>query len=255
MTMRHAVPVLKAALLGACLLAGAPGFPQEAGWTATAAPGLEDYLVFRAFRLTASRNGREGTLRLLQDARMTGPMRAEHWGIDGSAWGESSSLSPPLRKARLELLDGQGSLVACEELEVLADLEERFLEGRGKPVYLLTEDGSTGSGSNNGLVTTFLEPGNGALRRMEGAAASDGSGPLRLLMSLRSAWRWDPAGKGKGRDILEVGCPPGGERGQSRVFYTRYRLRGHRWIPSQRSRRGLWLNESDDAFPPRALFP
>ena len=199
MTMRHAIPDRKAALLGACLLAGAPGFPQGAGRTATAAPGLEDYLVFRAFRLTASRNGREGTLRLLQDARMTGPMRADHWGIDGSAWGESSSLSPPLRKARLELLDGQGSLVACEELEVLADLEERFLDGRGEPVYLLTEDGSTGSGSNNGLVTTFLEPGNGDLRRMEVSAASGDSGPLHLRC------RCDPPGDGTPRVKARAG--------------------------------------------------
>jgi hypothetical protein len=255
MTMRHAIPVLKSALLGACLLAGVSGFPEGPGRTATAAPGQEDYLVFRAFRLTASRNGMEGTLRLLQDARVTGSMRADHWGIDGSAWGESSSLSPPLRKARLELLDGKGSLAASEALEVLADLEERFLDGRGKPLYLLTEDGSTGSGSNNGLVTTLLELGDGALRRMEAAAASGGSRPLRLLVSLRSAWRWDPAGNGKDRDILEVGCPPGGESGQSRIFYTRYRLRGRRWVASQRSRRGLWLNESGDAFPARALFP
>ncbi|MGZ3458564.1 MAG: hypothetical protein ACXU86_08670 [Archangium sp.] len=80
------------------------------------------------------------------------------------------------------------------------------------------------------------------------------SAPVRLMRSLKSDWRLEPARSGQGQDILYVFTRPDFEQpGRFQVTYERLTFDGLRWVRHDRQEPGFW--ESDGEFPERESFP
>ena len=135
----------------------------------------------------------EGTLQLLMDRRLTGPVREKLWGKGdwsfvfrpASKMYKTFSVLPP-GKAKLRIRASNGEVTAERDLETpLAKIEAWNPSSGDNYLFLLTEDHSAGAGSYNGLATNLLQISDGAFHYVKATnATSHQERPIRLLKSL-----------------------------------------------------------------------
>jgi hypothetical protein len=222
--------------------------------------GDREYAVAQTFALQRRPNGLEGTVQLLMDKRLTGPVREELWGKgdwsfvfphESEMYKEFSALPPA--KAKLRIKDGGGKLLAERNLETpLAELEMWHSASDGNECFLLTEDYSVGAGSYNGLRTTLVKVSDYAFHDVEALnIESQQQQSIRLVKSLKSDWQI--TSRESGGEILSVSCHPKND-GSFVVDYVRYSsFDGSKWLEYKREVDGFW--ESDQPFPGRSAFP
>ncbi len=133
----------------------------------------------------------------------------------------------------------------------LAKIENIALR-KDETSFLLTVDYSTGMGSYAGLTSEILEVRGGHVQWINAINASTKKPePIRVAKALKHGWKLAPAATAK--DILAISCHPEDAGNDFVVEYVRYHFDGEQWLKYERVKKGLW--ESDEAFPPRALFP
>ena len=214
-------------------------------------------------QLSSALDGFNGQLVLLEDARLTAGLDKLLWGSGGPEMALDPSdplskelTSSPLRPAVLRLLDDHSNKVDEVKLErELARVEAAFLHP-GRRTILITTDLSAGFGSYSGPSTRLVEINGGKLVTIKARDARSGElGPVRLAMTLKTAWKLVPAGgksSSDSRDILEVECRPDPDASIFYTTYVRYHWNGGGWVRFSRRARGTW--EADESFPPLSMF-
>jgi hypothetical protein len=134
-------------------------------------PGPGDGMsVHQTVAISGAGTPDERLLEVLEDARITVPMRDLMWGgskdpaglieqIGGGPALAKSLLENGFRHAVLRLTDRQGKVIADRRLDCeLAEIAEPALPQGGHLVWGVGDDCSTGEGDFAGLVTRFLVP-------------------------------------------------------------------------------------------------
>jgi hypothetical protein len=230
------------------------------------------YAVQTAFAVTRGRDGVDGRVELLQDARIRPAM---HEAIREAYGDDPCSADPPpvlrdlcpprgrrpLLPARLRLVDASGRVVESRAFErPLAELSVAHLYADARPTYLATVDLSAGFGSYSGPLTRPVEVRDGRLRWLTALdARTQRDDSLFLVLTLKTGWRLIPRAAG-GRDILQAACRPDFDAPSSAsveqrfiITFEHYTFDGRRWVKRSRSERGFW--EYEDTFPSRDRFP
>jgi hypothetical protein len=219
--------------------------PEEANSLQLPLTGLT---VSHSVSLHRATNGVDGRLELLLDSRLSEARQNELWG--------TGELEPgDLRFAVLQVVDLTGAVRDRLILErSLAHFEPETVTLPDGALWLLSVDYSASMGSYNGPVTLPLQVQEARLRPLEAVDEQGTTAPVRLMRSLKTDWRLEPARVGPIPDILSVSTRPDFDnQGEFVVTYARLSFDGHRWIRHTRRTPGLW--ESDGDFPDRELFP
>jgi hypothetical protein len=223
-------------------------------------------VVANSLTLTAASDGFIGKLELLEDARLTPALEKTLWGSGGPEMALDQNdprykdlTTNVLLNAVLRLIDAQGKTVSRTVLE-REQARIRFEKlYPGRRAILLTTDLSAGSGSYSGPVTELMTADGGRLKTVVARDEESGSSdPIRLMSTLKSAWKLVPAAASKNtqKDILMVACRPDYDAeyaGDFILTYTRYHWDGKGWIVLNRKVRGSW--ENDNEFPALEQFP
>jgi hypothetical protein len=233
------------------------------------------YAVRTSFSLARARDGIDGRIELLEDARI----RPEHREAIRQAWGFPPCGAPidsalttlcrdlggdSLPSAVVRVVSVDGTEIDRRALErPLGELSTVRLYGDARPTYLVTVDLSAGMGSYSGPLTRFAELYDGRLRWLLAARLPDeSSDTLTVAVTLKTGWRFWPRADGAGQDILLVACRPDFDAptapdsdAKFRVTFTRFSFERGRWVERARSEPGFWENEDDSSFPPRTSFP
>lgn len=219
--------------------------------------------VKTTIQLTATSDGMDGTLELLEDARLTSKIENTLWqtGGPGLALDQTDPLlkrltDPPLQHAVLRLTNGQQKVIGEIALErELARTQIASLHG-GFRTILVTTDLSAGFGSYSGPLTELLDLNHS---RLEIATALDVqtriTEPIHLASTLKTAWHFSPVpgSQSPQKDILELACRPNADASKFFITYTRYHWTGATWVVHARKFPGMW--EADEPFPQANRFP
>jgi hypothetical protein len=232
---------------------------------AVSAWGQAGMKVYQRVPLSAAADGFDGHLELLEDSRLTAARRKALWRAGAMAMEDDTPLwadfqrTPP-RNGALRLVDAVGRAVETLPLErPLATIKPGRLYGNVRVTYLVTVDYGIGAGSYNGPITFLLEVVNGRLHWLEATpVGSSKPGKISLMRSLKTAWQMIDAPGGT-KQFLEAACRPDSIAAPDAsdidffVTYSRYYFDGERWRVAQRRQKGL--DEFEDGFPARSLFP
>jgi hypothetical protein len=223
-------------------------------------------VVVSTLTLTAASDGFNGKLELLEDARLTPALEKKLWGSGGPEMALDENdprykdlTTNLLLNAVLRLKDTHGKTVAQSELE-REQARIRFERLHpGRRAILVTTDLSAGAGSYSGPLTELMTVAGGRLKTVVARDAESGeSEPIRLMITLKTAWKLVPAAGARNNleDILEVACRPDVDAEDANDFlvtYMRYHWDGKGWIVLTRKVHGLW--EDDNGFPAPDQFP
>jgi len=144
----------------------------------------------------------------------------------------------------------------------VAEVTSVHLYGDRRATYLVTVDLGAGLGSYSGPVTRLAEVRQGQLHWVQGwDVRLEQDSELRLLSSLKTAWRLVPRRDGRGQEILLLACRPdisaaaNTSSGQQFLLaFVRYSFDGSRWRRYERTEPGFW-EDGDAPFPDRSRFP
>ena len=152
------------------------------------------------------------------------------------AWGRGDALDGP--RAVLELRGPSGVLAS---LPLDAPLARLIPEPLVPGTWMVEADLSAGMGSYNGPVATIIDV-TDTLR-----FATINGEPVRLMTSLKTAWRRD------GADLLLVACRP--TEADMITTFTRYHLGKRGWTRRARTEPTCFEFLEDEPFPVEARFP
>jgi hypothetical protein len=221
------------------------------------------YAVHRSLSLDPAANGIDGTLQILEDARITPALRQDMWRQTTDTDLILAANDPlrralaktPLQPAHLRLVDGTGKVVADQAFDVpLADIDRQQLH-EGAPTFLVTADHSVGLGSYAGLETVLMAVDHGQL------VPEPLPGRKALASSLKNAWKITDdktPGAGSAKAIQVVACHPNyankdwAATNEFVVELTTYRYAGGAWHGTTASLKGYWESDGDwpdDQFP------
>ena len=248
--------------------------PLLNGQTATHPLSLTPkYVVVAQLPLSQSENQIDGKLQILEDARLTPPLRKALWGTGGVDIDEDPSLAEfkadPPHNAMVRIVTSKGVVVQTFPLErSLVRLETVKLYGTPHLTYLITVDYSAGFGSYSGPVTMPLEVRNGRLQWLKATEKTNGKEyQIELMRSLKTVWKIVDSPSGAGKEILHAMCRPDLERpvftssdaSQQTtdkdfiVTYARYYFDGSHWISVKRTQHRY--TDFEEGFPSRIHFP
>ena len=228
----------------------------------TAGPlGVPELVVGALVPLSQVANGVDGELQILKDARITRAIAKQVWNTGGLDVEQEdyipSSKESPVRNARIQVVARNGAVLDSEELErPLARIGTAHLYPNAKASYLLSVDYSAGFGSYSGPITFVVEVSGGRLHWVEAVDASGTRAKLRMMDSLKTAWRIVDA-SAEGKEILEAACRPTEKTlktgGDFTITYSRFFFDGMEWRSVSRTVPGF--TEFDGGFPSRRHFP
>jgi hypothetical protein len=245
---------------------------------ATAEHGTADiqapagYGVYQSIPISLKPSGNGAFLQILQDSRVTPPLRKALWG-HGSLQPDMALsveqlkfLQPlPLRSAHLRMIDANGRAISDETLDVsLAQIRVVFLYGNAKPAYQVELDDTTGMGSYRGIRSEFLEIRSGTLQQITAVEQPHGDviydalvAPLILEQAVKSHWRI-VSDHGGVKTIESVSCRPVSTDSDAPEFvvtYSTYRFNGSGWYRLKRETAGFWEYDGPESWPSRDKFP
>jgi hypothetical protein len=218
----------------------------------TQTTATESFAIRASLPLTQPVHGIDGTLQLVQDARLTVAMQRKLWNT-----GETSTLT--LRNAALRIVRRDNTIVDSIDFErPMARLAKVRLYGTpGRETFLVTVDFTAEAGSYNGPITYLVDVVGGHLKFLEATDRTTGKADrIALMQSLKRSWQLAPAQPGSPgtRDILYALSQPGDATATEFVtIYRRYFFDGTSWIRVSREEKGL--TEFDGGPPSRRLFP
>jgi len=244
--------------------------PRASSTTPQEATPPEGYRVFQSMQLDLKSDGLDGSLQLLQDERVVGPIRDELWGSDCHMWCfDGTDLrefcasigKKPLLPAMVCLVRTDGSVADSRTMErELASLTVHHLYDSRRPTYFVTADYSVGAGAYNGPSTFLAEVKEGKLQWLEVYNPKTGQKQeIVLKKALKRAWKLLPRALGPGQQIVTVeGWPKftedtGGAPLNFERIYTRFHFDGLRWLRFERREAGDFFDEGD--FPNADEFP
>lgn len=206
--------------------------------------------VVRKTSVVQMKNGVDGTLELLEDARLTEDDRKilnEH-DPDVDLNRSPRFREKPVYSAIIRLRTKDSRVFHDLKLEKpTAELQSVKLGSDGDTAFFITQDFGIGMGSYNGPVTKILNLGSHPL---VWASALDQRTNKRieisLMRSLKTAWNFAPSKNNVGKDILKVSCRPNLEQKGFSITYLRYHFEKGDWVVSQRAEPGFWEAEDSD---------
>jgi len=200
-------------------------------------------------RLTFSSNGVDGKLILLIDNRLPEEI---------PAWDYLDSVGDPsaLQNAALIILGQDGDTIVTELLERPSAWFQITDSIPDSPTWMaITVDYSSGMGSYNGPITSFLGVKNAKIEWLEVSnVATNQRERIFLMRSLKTQWRLvqnDPP------YLLQAACRPDFDKGLDsfKLIFTRDSLKGSGWFKSERVESGFLEFEDESDFPPESKFP
>jgi hypothetical protein len=218
----------------------------------TQTTATESFAIRASLPLTQAMHGIDGTLQLMQDARLTPAMQRKFWNT-----GETGKVA--LKNASLRIVSRDRTLVDSIDLErPMARIANVSLyKTAGRQTFLVTVDFTAEAGSYNGPITYLVEVDGGHLKFLEATDRTTGKADrIGLMQSLKRSWQWAPAPPGSPgtRDILYALSQPGDASASEFItIYRRYFFDGTTWIRVSREEKGL--TEFDGGPPGRRLFP
>lgn len=197
--------------------------------------------------LSRTRHDVGGFLELRVDSQLTEDEIDRLW--------ETGEAPEGLSPAVLQVVDVSGRVQDRLVLDrQLARFEREQPTLAGSSLWLLTVDYSAPAGSYNGPITFPLTVRDARIHMIDAVDEQGKSAPVRLMRSLKSDWRLEPAQRGGGQEILYVSTSPDFNKpGDFLVTYERLSLKEGRWLRHTRQEPGFW--ESDGEFPERQSFP
>jgi hypothetical protein len=247
--------------------------PLLNGQTATR-PGsiTPKYVVVAQLPLSQSENQIDGKLQILEDARLTPPLRKALWGSGDVNVEEDPSLAEfkadPPHNAMVRVVARKGVVQTFPLERSLVRLEAAKLYGTPHLTYLVTVDYSAGFGSYNGPVTMPLEVRNGRLQWLKATEKANGKEyQIELMRSLKTVWKIVDSPSGAGKEILYAMCRPDLKRpvftssdanpqttdDDFILTYARYYFDGYHWIRVKRTQHRY--TDFEEGFPGHSLFP
>ena len=225
----------------------------------------EGYAVRQSIKLDRATYGIEGSLEVLEDARITPELQKAMWRVSADPRQVLADNDPHrstfekngLRDARVRLVTSDGR-IAFEDKFVwpLAEIEITPLTNSGDPVIFVTTDNTTNFGSYKGTATRLLEFNRGKTKDNTPAYASIGEDPkpALLIRSQKSDWRL--AKNARGAPVIQLVNVYPDVNGNIRDFIIEYatiRSDEGGWIMSSRTEQGVW--EPQEAWSAAAKFP
>ena len=229
----------------------------------------QGYVVHQSIKLDRATFGLEGTLEVLEDARITPELHKTMWRISADPRQVLADNDPKratfekthLRDAKVRLVTSDGRL-AFEDKFVwpLAEIELTPLENAGDPVIFVTTDNTTNFGSYKGTATRLL-----GFNRAKGQNGAKENGPVYatigedpkpalLIRSQKSDWQLTKDARGTPVVHLINAYPDvNGEIHDFIIEYATIRSEEGGWIMNSRTEQGAW--EPQEAWPAAAKFP
>ena len=243
-------------------------------FAATPAHGIsvpEGYVVHQSISLDRATHGFDGTLEVLEDARVTPELQEAMWRVSADprqVLADNDPQRPSFEKnqllnAQLRLVTSDGR-IAFEDKFVwpLAEIEASPLSNAGDPVIFVTTDNTTNFGSYKGTQTRLLEFNRARASKEREATESapayafigEDPKPALLIRSQKSDWR---ATKDvRGLPVIQLVTAYPDVNGNIRDFIIEYasiRSEEGGWIMRSRTENGMW--EPQEAWPAAAKFP
>jgi hypothetical protein len=182
-------------------------------------------------------------IQVLRDARLRGIKRIP-LDIDGP---QAVTYTPAL----LRLIDSSGKKLEVHQLsKPMAWIKGSMLDGPG-PTFEVTEDFSTGFGTYNGPMTSFVSIGSGKLQWLE-ASDPDGRNEhvIQFLDSIRSVWRVkNPT------TILAAFAQPDKKGTGGTVRLSRYSYEKDHWVEHSVTKSGPSEFEATESIPADSEYP
>ncbi len=255
-----------------CRMATAGGSRSKETGSSVATP-KSNYKIQIEFPLNKTRHGLDGSLRLLEDARITDETRSAPDYFLAQLRNQNDDAGDPEKLSRWKLLldhppepavlrivDRRGREVHSHVLDLpFAGLKKNRLYGSDKETFLVMVDFGTGMGTDNGPVTNPVEIVDTGFQWLATVDKATGERKQLLLkQSSKAAWKLVSTLGGGGRDFLQVSCslPLEKEGDNQREFvtsFTRFHFNGTDWMKLERRDPGYW--ESGGGFPAEDRFP
>ena len=224
----------------------------------------DGYAVHQSLKLDRATYGLEGTLEVLEDARITPELQEAMWRVSADPRQVLADNDPKrptfeknsLRDAKVRLITSDGR-IAFEDKFVwpLAQLEATPLTNAGDPVIFVTTDNTTNFGSYKGTATRLLEFNRGKKDNTPAyASIGEDPKPALLIRSQKSDWRM--AKDARGTPVVQLVTAYPDVNGNIRDFIIEYatiRSEEGGWIMSSRTEQGMW--EPQETWPAAAKFP
>ena len=232
-----------------------------------------NYKVQIEFPLIKTRHGLDGSLRLLEDARITDATRSgpdyfmAQLKTQKDDAGDPEKLSRwkplldhPPKPAVLRIVDRRGREVHSHILDLpFAGLKKVSLYDSDKETFLVMVDFGTGMGTDNGPVTYPLEVADTGFQWLTTVDKTTCERKQILLkQSSKAAWKPVSTLGGGSRDFLQVSSSlplekEGDDQSEFVTSFTRIHFNGTDWMKLERREPGYW--ESDGGFPAEDRFP
>ena len=222
------------------------------------------YAVRQSIKLDRATYGIDGSLEVLEDARITPELQKAMWRVSADPRQVLADNDPhrttfekdSLRDAKVRIVTRDGRL-AFEDKFVwpLAEVEVTPLTNAGDPVIFVTTDNTTNFGSYKGTATRLLE----FKRDAKDAAPSYASigedpKPALLIRSKKSDWRLTKDARGTSViQLVKVYPDVNGNIRDFIIEYATVRSDEGGWIMISRTEQGIW--EPQEAWPAAAKFP
>ena len=237
--------------------------------TVLAATPVAAVSVEPGYRVVQSVPIADGSLQVLEDARLTPALARELWdtAVDPIiALGEDSPAAKPfktkpLRPARLRQVTSNGAIavdVVPDEQAPIARIDDRRLGAGPGAVFMITTDNYAGFGSYSGLATALYVMSDGRLKPLMATKGNGKTEAVVLASTLKSGWKIVGA-QPNGAVIQQVRCRPDFSQSEADhdqrflVTYETYWPSGDQWRVAKRVTVDFW--EADDDWPAPSEFP
>jgi hypothetical protein len=219
-------------------------FCRGKGRPAAPRASFERYRIEDSLALDADSNGIDGQLRLLLDKSLPSAIR-DFSPNEDTAHHVPALLTIVDTAGRVLLVDTLARPAAWLDSEVVLQPDPRW--------KAITIDYSTGLGSYNGPVTSFLRVRGGKLEWLEAREGATGR-KIELLKSLKTDWRIN---RGAHECIHVIACRPVSEHDgevEFVVIYWRYFRVDDHWERVERREKGVWELAYPETFPVDSCF-
>jgi len=212
-------------------------------------PRNPDYIADQKILLTKKIDGIDASLEIWRDKRLSAAdinLMREH-DPDNDPTRSLKFKITPVRPAIVVLTSsGSGDSHTIQSLPLeksYATINDKYIDGLHKRIFLVTQDFGIAFGSYNGPITQLLEVRGNSINWVKALNKNSNTNvQMSLLRSLKSAWNFDP----KTNDILQIRCRPSDSPETFVTYFSRYHYDDRGWTLITRSEPMYWEAEDGD---------